>query len=248
MDEFIPIKLPSNCLTYKDQEGNPVNPETIAARAYQGSDQIYLTQINPLNLERNYFEVLKSVLKGVDPIQLTLGDRMYLILWEYINSYDRMIKIKTVCSNCLSEVEISVDLTSLENKELCEGFEQPYSIILPVSKEKISLKLLTVEDEIEVEKYSKKHKKDAMLYRYARTIVSDMDIIAQVQKLSKMKSKDLLAIMAFQDDFHHGPILETTFVCPMEDCGEEDEVKIPFRSDFFFPEVSQFSVSNGKGI
>jgi len=248
MNSYLPINLPSRCLTYKDSAGNSINPDSVCARAYQGSDQIYLAQINPINLERNYFEVLKSVLQGVDPIQLTLGDRMYLILWEYINSYDRFMKIKTVCSNCLSEVEIDVDLTLLENIKLPENYKQPYSITLPVSKEVIGLRLLTVGDEIEVEKYSKKHKDNAILYRYARTVVSDMDIVAQVEKLSSMESKDLLAIMAFQDDFYHGPELKTKFTCPEKGCGEEDEVDIPFRFEFFFPSISQFSVSPRKRI
>lgn len=248
MDDFIPINLPSKCLTYKDQNNNPINPETVSARVYQGSDEIYLAQINPLNLERNYFEVLKSVLKGIDPTQLTLGDRMYLILWEYVNSYNRRMKIKTVCSNCLSEVEISVDLGSVENKELPEDYKQPYPVTLPISGDKVNLRLLTVEDEIKVEKYSKKHKKEAMLYRYARTIVDDMDVIAWVEKLSSMKAKDFMTILSFQDRFFHGPVMETTFTCPKEECGEEDDVEIPFRLDFFFPEVSEVELSNGEGV
>ena len=85
MDDHLPINLPSRCLTYRDSENKSVNPSNVKVRTYQGSDEIYLAQINPINLERNYFEVLKSVLFGIDPLQLTLGDRMYLILWEYVN-------------------------------------------------------------------------------------------------------------------------------------------------------------------
>jgi hypothetical protein len=248
MDDFIPISLPSRCLTYVDQEHKPISPGDVKARAYRGSDEIYLTQINPLNLEKNYFEVLKSVLQGVDPVQLTLGDRMYLILWEYVNSYSRTMKLKTICSNCLSEVEILVDLGTLENRELPEDFKQPFPVTLPKSGEKVQLRLLTAGDEIEVERYSRKHKKTALLYRYARTIVEDMDVIARTENLASMEAKDLMAIMAFQEKFFHGPEMRTAFVCPEEDCGEEDELDIPFRLDFFFPNVSELSIFDGEGV
>lgn len=240
MSDFVPITLPSRCLTYKGKDNNSVNPEDVLARGYQGKDEIYLSQINPLNLERNYFEVIKSVITGIDPLKLTVGDRMYLILWEYIKSYSSTMRVKTVCSHCISEVEILVDLLKVETKNLPEDFKQPYEVTLPVSKEKVNLRLLTVEDEVEVEKYSKKHK-DAMIYRYARTIVDDTDIIARVERLSNMKAKDIMIIMSFQDKFFHGPILESTFTCPNKDCGEEDVVDIPFRLDFFFPELSEFA-------
>jgi hypothetical protein len=244
VDDFIPITLPSRCLTYTDADGKRVDPLSIKARAYQGSDEIYLAQINPSNIERNYFEVLKSVLQGVDAKQLTLGDRMYLILWEYVNSYSRTMRVKTMCSHCLSSVEVTVDLASLENEELPEDFEQPYSIVLPVSQKPVSLRLLTVWDEVEVEKYSKKHEREQDLFRYARTIVSDKDIVDTMAELEKMKAKDLLTIMAFQDKFTHGPVLKTRFTCSNENCGEEDELDIPFRREFFLPDVSEFSDFN----
>jgi len=248
MSDFLPITLSSRCLTYKDKSGNPVSPTNITARSYQGGDQIYLSQINPLNLERNYFEVLKSVIKGVDPSQLTLGDRMYLILWEYVNSYSRTMKIETICSNCLANITIDVDLANLENIELPEDFKQPCPITLPVSKEKVNLRLLTVGDEIETERFTRKHPDDAILYRYARTIVTDMDIIATVEKLRNMDAKDLMTIISFQDTYFHGPVMKTKFTCPKERCGEEDEVDIPFHLEFFFPDVSQFAISTGEGV
>ena len=248
MNDYLPISLPSRCVTYVDQDRQPVNPDHVKARAYRGSDELYLTQINPVNLEKNYFEVLKSVLQGFDPVQMTLGDRMYLILWEYVNSYNRTMKLKTVCSNCLSEVEVVVDLGTLENTELPEDFKQPFQITLPKSGESVRLRLLTVGDEIEVERYSRKHKDRSLLYRYARTVVDDMDVIARTYKLASMEAKDVMTIMAFQEKFFHGPDMSTTFVCPETDCGEEDDLDIPFRLDFFFPNLSEFSILDGEGV
>lgn len=248
MTDFIPIDLPSRCLTYTKEDKSPVSPGSISARAYQGRDEIYLSQINPINLEKNYFEVLKSVIQGVDPLQLTLGDRMYLMLWEYLNSYSRTMKIRSICSHCFSDVVFDVDLGSLDIVKLPEDYKQPVERILPESGEKVRLRLLNVEDEMEVEKFSKKNREDAKLYRYARTIVDDSDVFSRIDRLGSMAAKDYLSIVAFQDKFFHGPVLETPVVCPMKDCGEEDTLDIPFRFEFLVPAISEFHDIDGARV
>ena len=102
---FLPIKLPSRCFPY---EG--VNLADVRIRPYKGKDEIFLAEINPINLEQKFVEVLKNVISGIDPEVLTLGDRLYIILWEYINSYSEITQIKTMCSHCLKSIEVGVDL------------------------------------------------------------------------------------------------------------------------------------------
>lgn len=228
-DNFVPISLPSQCLTYPG-----INPENIRARAYQGSEEELLSQINPLNLERNYLEVMRRVIQGIDPIKLTLGDRLYFIIWECINSYMDVIKVKTICSNCLQEIEVSVDLKKLNVIKLPDDYKEPYEVLLPISGEQIELRLLTVEDEIEIEKYQKKHG-ESHNYRYARSIVSNDNIVEKLSKVEKMLAKDKATIRAFQEKFYHGPNLYYSYICPKPKCREEDEVEIPFRLDFLFP-------------
>jgi hypothetical protein len=224
-DNFVPITLPSQCLTYPE-----VKPEDIKARAYQGSEEELLSQINPLNLERSYLEVMKRVIQGIDPLKLTLGDRLYFIVWECICSYMDVIKVKTVCSNCLQEVEVSVDLKNLEVIKLPDNYKEPYEVTLPSGKQ-IKLRLLTVADEIEIEKYQRKHGK-SYLYRYALSIVSDDNIVEKLKTLEE-SSKDMLKIRAFHEKFYHGLDFNYTYKC--SHCGEEDDVEVPFRLDFLFP-------------
>jgi len=240
MSDFIPINLPSGCLVYPE-----VDPADIKVRAYQGRDEVYLAQINPVNLERNYFEVLKEVIQGVDPLQLTLGDRLYIIIWECINSYTDTIKVKTVCSHCMKDVEVSVDLRTLNSVSLPEDFKQPYPVTLPVSGEEVQLRLLTVEDDIAVEKYGKKND-DTMLYRFARSLVTEDDIVTTLKKFESMHAKDLIKIMGFHENFFHGPEMESSFDCP--DCGEEDDVDVPFLTELFFQYGSRIKETFGEGI
>lgn len=226
-NNFLPISLPSQCLTYLE-----VKPEDIKARAYQGSEEELLSQINPLNLERNYLEVMKRVIQGIDPLKLTLGDRLYFIVWECINSYTDVIKVKTVCSNCLQEVEVSVDLKNLGVIKLPDNYKEPYEVTLPSGKQ-IKLRLLTVADEIEIEKYQQKQGK-SHLYRYARSIVSDDNIVEKLKLLENSPTiKDVAKVRAFHEKFYHGPDFTYAYKCPR--CREEDDVEVPFRLDFIFP-------------
>jgi len=240
-DNFIPItNLPSQCLPY---EG--INPGDIKARSYQGNEEEYLSQINPLNLETNYLEVMKRVIQGIDPERLTLGDRLYIIVWECINSYTDIIRIKTICTHCLKEVEISIDLKQLEVIKLPDSFKEPYPVPLPSGK-KVELRLLTVGDEIKIEKFQQKHPESVQSYRYARSIVSEEDVIKRLEEYKKMGTKDTATIRAFHEKFYHGPEMSSTFECPK--CGREDDVDIPFRLDLLFPDGEVLTSTFGKEL
>ena len=225
---FVPISLPSQCLSYPE-----INPEDIKARAYQGSDEEYLCQLNPLNLEKNYLEVMKRVIQGIDPAKLTVGDRLYFMVWECINSYMDTIRVKTICGNCFQEVEISVNLADLNIIKLPDDYKEPYEISLPSGKQ-IRLRLLTVGDEIEIDRYRKKHG-ESHNYRYARSIVSDDDIVEKLKQMGKISVKDMATIRAFHEKFYHGPDFYYKYTCPKSTCEEVDEVEVPFRLELLFP-------------
>jgi len=239
MEKYLPINLPSKCLIY---EG--IDPSQIKIRAYQGKDEVFLAEINPTNIERKFFQVLNNVLTGVDPRTLTLGDRLYIIIWECINSYTEIVKIKTMCSYCLKEVEVSVDLRELEVISLPDDFKQPYEVKLPSGKI-VHLRLLTIQDEIEIEDFEK-NTDSSFLYRYARSVVSDKNVLERMKELEDLSGKDLTVIRAFHEKFYHGPNMNAKVKCPK--CDKEDEVEVPFRLDFVFPDGKILGDTFGAGI
>lgn len=240
MSTFLPISLPSKCKPY-----DGVEESDITIRPYLAKDEIYLAEINPVNLESKYLQVLKNVVKGIDAKLLTLGDRLFIMIWEYINSYSHTLSLDVTCTHCLSDVTISVDLTKLQKVELPDDFKQPYMVKLPNKGKEIPLRLLTIQDELDIENYEKKNK-DGHLYRYAKSIVSDVDILGRVSDLEKLSAKDLARIRAFHEKFYHGPDMNTTFKCP--NCGEEDELTVPFRFEFLYPHGKALTDTFGEGI
>jgi len=227
-DMYLPINLPSQGRTYN------VPAESISIRPYNGEDEMLLAQINPVNLERNFLTVLKRVVQGIDPKQLTLGDRLYIIIWEYINSYSETIRVKDiVCSHCLKKSDFVVDLRKLDVVSLSEGIPVIQDVELPISKQMVKLRILTVGDEVEVEKFQENNPADAYFYRWARSIVGDKDVVTLIQEMKKWPAKDLARVRMFQEDMDHGPKTSILTACPK--CGEEEEVAVPFRLELFYP-------------
>lgn len=237
MSEFLPIQLPSKCIPYE------VGSDQITVRPYVGSDEILLSQINPVNVEAKFLQVLRSVVRGINVEKLTLGDRLYIILWEYINSYNEYMKVRTVCSHCLETIEPMIDLRLLEKVELPDSFQQPFHCPLPSGKS-VDLRLLTVADQIEIEKFP--NKAESYLFKWARSMVSEMDVLARMHELKGYGVRDIATIRAFHEKMFHGPDMTTKFTCPK--CGEEEEVEVPFRLDFFFPDGQALTDTFGAGI
>jgi len=225
MSEFLPIQLPSRCIPYG------VSQEEITVRPYMGSDEIVLAQINPVNVESKYLQVLRDVVRGIDVTELTLGDRLYIILWEYVNSYNEHMKVRTVCTHCLESIEPMINLTKLEKVELPKDFAQPYHLVLP-SGGSVDLRLLTVGDQIEIEKFP--NAAEAYLFKWARSIVSEKSVVEMMYDLKKFSAKDLATIRSWHEKMYHGPDMSTKFQCPK--CGNEEDVEVPFRLDFIFPD------------
>lgn len=239
MSEYLPVNLPSKCLPY---EG--INPSDIKIRAYQGRDEIFLAEINPINIEQKFLLVLKNVVEGIDPKLLTLGDRLYVIIWECINSYTEILRMKTMCSHCLKEIEVSVDLRKFEKITLPDDFKQPYEVKLPSDKI-VHLRLLNIQDEIEIQKFEK-NDDSGLLYRYARSIVDDRDVLERMEELKGLDAKDVATIRAFQEKFYHGPDMKVEIKCP--ECGEEEWIEVPFRLDLIFPDGEALRSAFGAGI
>lgn len=237
MSEYLPIQLPSKCIPYG------MSPSDITVRPYMGSDEIVLAQINPVNVESKYLQVLRSIVQGIDVTQLTLGDRLYIILWEYINSYSDFMKVRTVCTHCLESIEPMIDLKKLEKVELPDSFQQPYHIPLP-SGSSVDLRLLTVGDQIEIEKFP--NAAESYLFKWARSIVSEKSVVETMYDLKKFGTRDLATIRSWHEKMYHGPDMVTKFQCPK--CSNEEEVEVPFRLDFIFPDGQALTDTFGAGI
>lgn len=209
-----------------------MDPSKVQIRTFKGKDEKLIAEIGTDNAESKFVSVLRQVLQGVDPVQLTIGDELALAFWETINSYSKEFIVNFECEHCWKKADYTVDLSSLENVELPDGFAEPYELKLPDSGTIAQVRLLRVDDLIKINEIEKLGK-NVWLYRYARSIVSDKGIWDKVDYLEELSSKDLSVIRAFHEKFVHGPKMETPYECP--NCGGTGVMPVPFRLDMLLP-------------
>ena len=225
-DRFLPVSLPSGGRTYT------VPVQDIRIRSMLGVDEVLLAQMSPMTIERKFQELLRRVLIGILPEQITFGDRLYLMLWLSINSYAGEIKITNVCSNCLKDYEAEVDLRNINVISLPVDFTAPVSIQTDAGP--LGVNLLTVADLADTEKYAIDHE-DSGIYKYSRTLWGPGCETPEQKKdkYEKLSTKDTAKIRAVQEQYFHGPDMKAKVTCPH--CKEDDMIEVPFRIEFLFP-------------
>jgi hypothetical protein len=221
------IDLPSKYLVYG------IKPEDFKLRALKGKDEKLIASLTYENLESKFLEVLKNVITGMDPKELTLGDRLYIILWEAIHSYNKFCTLEYTCTQCMQKSEFEVDLSQIGVVDLEPTYKEPFPLSL-TSGQTINMRLFRVKDEEKAVAYEKATGQSSWLYKYALSIVdpkmSDMD---KTMFLEELPSIDVALIRTFHERFSHGPKMETVVECPK--CGASEVAPVPFRIDLLFP-------------
>jgi len=237
----IPLNLPSKCLPYVG-----IDKSKLTIRPFKGKDEKLISEMSGDNFEKKFLTVLKNVVQGIEVEKLTLGDRLYITIWEAINSYSPEFTLKHTCDTCWQMSEFPVNLNDLEIIELPDTYAQPYSLKLPVSGDTVNIRLLTVEDTIKLDELSKTIG-NTWLHRFAITLnMPNLNIMQKVEYLENLSTKDLAEIRVFQDKFAHGPKMELKYECPK--CGGVGIMPIPFRIEMLFPYGDALTRNFGKAI
>lgn len=236
-EKYFELNLPSNLLLYE-------GVKKVEIRMLKGKDEKLISDIDLSNFEKKFKLVLDGVIRGIEPEKLTLGDRIYILVWIAMNCYSPLYSMDLICDTCLVKSPIEIDLGKLEKLELPKKFKEPYEITL-MDKTKIKLRLLRVADQIQYLDHVQE-KEDNSLYKLAQSIVDDKDLVTRIKMLEEMSTKDLALIRAFHEKYYHGVKLETKYTCPK--CGGTGNTPVPFRLDIIFPAGETVAKSLGRSI
>lgn len=230
---YVSLRLPS--------AGRVYDVSKAMIRPMKFKDEKLLAELKTPSLEKKFLELMRNTMTGVDPLNLTVGDRNAVILWLAINSYGSVKTIEGECEMpyCSSHIVLpNVDLQGIQHKELPESFKQPYPVLLPVSKKTVFLRLWTVGDEIAA-KQAEKIFDGTWAYMVASSVVEEgKSIEDKIKWLDDLPAADSATIRAFHEEFDHGPVLEVKYTCPK--CGGAGLMPVQFRFDWILP--------TGKGL
>jgi hypothetical protein len=148
-----PIDLPSKGLFYS--EDSPLRSGQIEVKYMTAKEEDILTSSNLIRKGIVLDKLMDSLIatKGVRSQDLLVGDLNALMVAARILGYGKDYKVSFSCPACSKEVTQVVDLTTLNTaNEPSESGDRNITIVLPVSKAEVVLKLLTRADELAIEK------------------------------------------------------------------------------------------------
>lgn len=237
-------ELPSKGLPYKNLQ-SPIGSSVSLRAMTVNEDKMRFTAASFI---KTMSQIIKSCTVSptdIDIEELVAADFTYLMYMLRLVSFGPDYKINLECPECEKEFPVVVDLSSLEINYLEDNFEEPKSIILPDSKDEVTVKLLRISDMMWVEREAKIIKKKYPDYvgdpQYVLRLESYISSVngetlnTQDKRnyVAKMSSKDASYIIHTINKIKFGIEDSMIEICPH--CGEEVVFSLPFNEEFFRP-------------
>lgn len=238
-DEFYTAELPSRGFRY----GGAIPGGKVKLRLMTTKEERLLTS------KKRDVSILEKLMQAclVDcpvPVEKLYGpDRMYLLLVIRNINFRPEYVLQFKCQNCGFTFDYTMKVPDdLQMRVLTADDPEHFEVTLPFCKKKVTLKLLTGEDEAEIRKYADQAYRNttdpgdpAYFYRLARHIIAidgkEVPILEALELVEGMKTKDasLIREKIRENDFGVDMVINTD--CPK--CGYENRRVMGFTADFF---------------
>jgi hypothetical protein len=240
------IDLPSKGLFYP--EDSPLRSGQIEVKYMTAKEEDILTSSNLIRKGIVLDKLMDSLIatKGVKSSDLLVGDLNALMVAARILGYGKDYKVSFSCPACGKEVSQVVDLTELDTiNEPTEAGDKSMTVVLPVSKAEVVLKLLTRSDELAIEKELESLKK-ANLGVEGETTARLRAMIQSVNgDTSKTAIWNFVENMLVRDSRYlreqyraHNPDVDFNIEVECDcDSTSDKTVRLPIGTDFFWPDA-----------
>jgi hypothetical protein len=238
------IDLPSKGLLYPKE--NPLSSGVVEMKYMTAREEDILTNVNLLRQGLAIEKMLKSLIKTeIKYEDLTLGDRNALLIAARILGYGKEYNLRYTNPNTGQEETIVIDLQKLVYKKVdlslfSNNNEVAYE--LPFTKNTVTFKILTIEDDKKIDEEAKGIKKalgqDAgislRLKHQLTSINGDRSTktIRDFIDSGALLSRDSNPLRQFMASVTPDISMKTTVT--LSD-GTETEIDVPMSAEFFFP-------------
>jgi hypothetical protein len=239
------VELPSRGEFYA--KDHPLHGQTsIEIRYMTAKDEDILTSKTLLKQGVALERVLQGLVvdKTININDLLIGDKNAIVVAARVSAYGPEYETKVSCPACaLSEVGF-IEQTGLEDLGITKNDDMTFSILLPVTKVEATVKLMTGQDEnrlASIRGSKKKLSKDAefsMTDQFKQFVVSvnGVEDRAQISSfIDNMPANDSRFLRLAYKKVVPNIDLQQYFEC--NSCGFEQEMEVPFTTDFFWPKL-----------
>ena len=244
------VDLPSKGRFYL--EGHPLHgKDSVEIRFMTAKDEDILTSKALLKKGVAIDRLMSNILvdKTLDPDMLLVGDKNAIIVAARISGYGEIYETSVNCPNCGSSGKHSFDLNNqkiipgndFDGFNIEETPEKTFIVTLPLSEARVEVRLLSGLDEKQLLKMSKSKQKNNLPE-------SPLTDVFKVYIRSVNGNTNVSLINSFVDNLpaidsrylRHAyklvvPTVDLTQEFACNDCGHEQEMEVPFTSDFFWP-------------
>jgi len=241
--------LPSGGKLYLTEEGEPIFPEGIVRmRPMTTQEEQLLASVKTrASRDQVMFSLVGKCIVDEDAAKMSIddylvGDVLYMLMVLRAVTWGPEYMFEVKCGECekkfMVEIKTPEDLRVFafgRDEEVSEAIKVDP---LPISKAKLTVRLLKVSDEKAIAEYARKRGKDQTQvapYRFGRHILTwdgkDMTPDEASKKYLKLHARDAEALRNAISDADCGIDLALSEECAF--CGSENDVDFEFTSDFF---------------
>jgi len=240
------IDLPSKGLLYS--KDNPLSKGEVEMKYMTAKEEDILTNINLLKQGLAIEKVLRALIKSdIKYEDLLLGDRNALLIAARILGYGKEYSFKYKADGSDEEETVTVDLQSLKYKDVNYDLyneKNEFTFLLPHSKNTVTYKLLSVEDDRKIDAEIKGMRKIANTdvgqlttrLKYQITSVNGDYTVKTIREFideGYLLARDAVALR--QDMAKNTPDVDTKITFTLNS-GEEVTADMPLGASFFFPQ------------
>jgi hypothetical protein len=238
------VPLPSKGIFYPEVDGKKV--DSVKVYYLTAEDEGIMTSPNIINSGKLLDTLLEKKVECSIPLtKLLTGDRVAILVFLRA-TMEQFYKVMLIDPKTRQPFEHAIDLMALEQQEM---EEQPndkgmFDFILPKCQKRVTFKLMTHEDELEIkmaadnEKSIRKSDENFFnFYKLMRLVVNVEginDMFAKEKFLKSMPMMDARRLHAYMDKVTPTIQLDIEVAAPS---GGRFRADIPITAEFFYPAI-----------
>lgn len=238
------VELPSRGIGYPS--GHPLrDQETVEIRFMTAKDEDILTSRSLLKKGVALDRLIDNILvdKTISSKDILVGDRNAIIIAARSSAYGHIYETKAKCPSCGASKKMTFDLSKPEimDPELADVEEMDngnYLYVTEHSNIKVEMRLLTGRDEAILFKSINNKNDEAMITNQMRLFVVSVNGHRQpavvnhfIDNVPAIESR---AVRNIFSKLSANLQIKEDFEC--DSCGFEQEMEVPFNTDFFWPD------------
>ena len=241
------VELPSKGIGYPS--GHPLHEkETVEIRFMTAKDEDILTSRSLLKKGVALDRLIDNLLvdKTFGSKDILVGDRNAIIIAARSSAYGHLYETKVQCPSCQTTNKVTFDLSNpyifegdLSEFDVEETETGSYIATTPKSQIRVELRLLTGHDEGKIVKLMNANKKEeeivsSQMKMYVKSVNGHSEAAYINYFVENVPAYEARWLRKCYETLAPNIKVSEDFEC--ESCGFEQEMEVPFNTDFFWPD------------